>query len=85
MKGGQKKGRHLSFEKNTRSSEVTPTEDACDYFARLTSAVGTSTIEKQQTRQDEKKEDKKLELEVHDWAENADSDDSGKYDKIVAA
>ena len=49
----QTKGKNSQSKKNSRSSEVTPTEDAGDDFARLTSAVGTPTMDKQQKRQEE--------------------------------
>ena len=65
----QSKSKNSQSKKNSRISEVTPTEDASDGFARLTSAVVTSTMDKQQTRQEEKQEDQELEPEVDDWAE----------------
>ena len=52
--------------------EVTPTKDPDDDIARLTSAVGMPAMDKQQTRQEEKQKDQKLQSEVDDWEENAD-------------
>ena len=49
----QTKGKSSQSKKNSRSSEVTPTEDAGDDFSRVTSAVSTPTMKKQQTRQSE--------------------------------
>ena len=65
-------------QKNRRSSEVTTTEDVGDNFARLTFAVGSSTMNKQQTRQEEMQEDQEFESEVDDWVENTVFDNSDK-------
>ena len=76
----QTKSKISQSKNNSRSSEVTPAEDPGDGFARLTSSVGTPTMDKQQTRQEEKQVDQELRSEVDDWEENEDSDDSEKND-----
>ena len=50
----QTQGKTSQSKNNSRSSEVTPTKDARDDFARLTSADGPPTMDKQWTRQEEK-------------------------------
>ena len=81
----QTKGKTVNLKKYSRSPEVTSTEDAGDNLARLTFAVGTPTIDKQQTRQEERREDQKLQSDVDDWEENADLDDLEVSDKLDAA
>ena len=81
----QTKGKYSQSKKNGRSSEVTPAEDSNDDVARLPSAVGTPTKDKQQTRQVEKQQDQELQSEVDDLEENADLNDSdvnGKLDAV---
>ena len=80
-----KKGENSQSKKNSRSSDVTPTEDAGDDFARLTYAVSRPTMHKRQTKKEEKQSHQELQSEVADCEENADFDDLGKTEKFDAA
>ena len=66
-------GKRSKSKKNSRSLEVTATEDA---------GVGTPTMHKQQTRLEGKQEDQELQSEVDDWEPNAESDNSDENDQL---
>ena len=61
------KDKNSQSKKNSRSLEVTPTEDTGDNFVPLSSVFFTPTMDKQQIRQEEKQEDQELPSEVEDW------------------